>query len=341
MKTSDFDYDLPKTLIAYEPTSIRDNSRLMVIERSSQKILGHYNFFEITKFLTPGDIMVLNDTKVFKARLLGKKAISGGKVEVFLVRKLESTDSWEAIIKGNPKIDSEIIINDPDFKIKVVGREKQKFYVKLLGEDAQGLINRYGHIPLPPYIKRQDNKSDQERYQTVYAKNIGAVAAPTAGFHFSSDLLTKIKDLGVKILYLTLHVGLGTFKPVKEEVVERHKMEEEFFVLPESVAIEINQAKQAGRRVIAVGTTSIRALESSITSERLVETKSSYTNIFIYPPYIFNLPDALITNFHLPKSTLLMLVSAFAGKDLIMEAYREAIARNYRFYSYGDAMMII
>lgn len=358
MKLLEFDYNLPKDLIAQFPADKRDESRLMILHRGTGKI-EHKRFFEITEYLKNGDVLVLNDTRVIPARLYGKKT-TGGNVEVFLLEKEERDatasvaagfslrkQTWKCLIGNSKGIKpaSEIEF-DKDLKAKVVKKnEDGSWCVELSAEeDVKEAINKIGIMPLPPYIKRgkgDANEIDKEQYQTVFAKKEGAVAAPTAGLHFTNELLAKIKSIGVEIQYVTLHTGWGTFKPVKVDDITKHKMPEEYYEISDKVFESIKNAKKENRRVIAVGTTATRTLESCVRNGWGNPNLKGYTDLFVYPGFKFNVVDAMITNFHLPKSTLLMLVSAFAGKDLIMKAYKTAIENKYRFFSYGDAMMIV
>jgi len=339
MKVSEFDYYLPKELIAKYPAVPRDSSRLLVLDRGSGKI-EHRIFRDILFYLRRGDVLVLNDAKVIPARLIGQLD-TGGKVEVFLVKKLGAGE-WEVLSKPARKLKvGRFIKFGEGLECEVVdfiGEGKR--VVRFKGENTDEKIYRVGKVPLPPYIEREEIPEDRRSYQTVFARKEGAVAAPTAGLHFTEELLRRVEEKGVLVKFLTLYVGPGTFKPVKCEDVEKHKMESEAFSIPEDTANEINAAKYDGRRVIAVGTTVTRALESSATSEG-VKAGDGITNLFIYPGYRFKVIDALITNFHLPRSTLLMLVCAFAGKEKVLNAYREAVRKGYRFYSFGDAMFIL
>ncbi len=340
MKTSDFYYDLPQEYIAQTPLSDRSSSKLMKINKLTGEI-EHKIFKDIIDDLHPGDCLVLNDTRVIPARLYGEKEGTGGKIE-FLLLSRKSTDEWEVILKpgkkakpgarfifGNGKLMAEVIstVND--------GNRIVKFYYDGIWENV---LDELGQMPLPPYIT--EKLADKERYQTVYSKNEGSAAAPTAGLHFTNELLSKIKDKGVNLAYITLHVGLGTFRPVKVDDVNNHKMHSEFYSLSKETADIINNTKKNGGRVISVGTTSTRTLETIADSDGFVREQSGWTDIFIYPPYKFKCVDCLITNFHLPESTLLMLVSALSTKDNILNAYEEAIKNNYRFFSFGDAMFI-
>ncbi len=340
MKTSDFYYDLPQEYIAQTPLSDRSSSKLMKINKITGEI-EHKIFKDIIDDLNSGDCLVLNDTRVIPARLYGEKEGTGGKIE-FLLLSRKSTDEWEVILKpgkkakpgakfvfGNGKLKAEVLstVND--------GNRIVKFYYDGLWENV---LDELGQMPLPPYIT--EKLTDKERYQTVYSKNEGSAAAPTAGLHFTNELLSKLKDKGVKLAYITLHVGLGTFRPVKVDDVNNHKMHSEFYNLSKETADIINNTKKNGGRIISVGTTSTRTLETIADNDGLVKEQSGWTDIFIYPPYKFKCVDCLITNFHLPESTLLMLVSAFSTKENIMNAYEEAIRNNYRFFSFGDAMFI-
>ncbi len=341
MKLSDFKYNLPDKLIAQYPLEERDASRLMVLDRENGNI-EHRRFSDVTEYLNEKDILVVNETKVFPARLQGVKEKTDAKVEVFLLRELENS-LWEILVKPARKvrIGNRLIINEDIFcdviDNTVSGGRVVRFNVN---GNFYNMIDRIGESPLPPYIKRPPEDIDKERYQTVYAKERGAVAAPTAGLHFTEDLLEAVKKIGVKVIPLTLHIGLGTFRPVIVEDVSRHHMDSEYYSISSESADIINKTKANGGKVIAVGTTTVRTLESAITSDSLVKESNGWTDKFIYPPYDFQIVDALITNFHLPSSTLLMLVSALAGRDFIFKAYRKAIKEKYRFYSYGDAMFI-
>ncbi|MFZ4648587.1 MAG: tRNA preQ1(34) S-adenosylmethionine ribosyltransferase-isomerase QueA [Patescibacteria group bacterium] len=344
---SDFDYNLPPELIAQEAMSPRDNSRLLVLDSVSGKI-AHQHFFDLPKFLKAGDLLVVNDSKVFPARLLGKKKITGGGVEVFLHQKI-SEDTWECLVGGKVKTQMEIEFS-VNFFATIISNQENTWQVKfnLSGEALMKEIFHYGLTPLPPYIKSSHGEEyERERYQTVYADNnkIGSVAAPTAGLHFTPDLLKEINSLGVEVVTVTLHVGLGTFLPVKTENLADHKMHSEYGAISLVVAKKISNVKKKGGRIFAVGTTACRTLESwandqDLSGDNKVRSFSRFTDIFIRPGYEFKVVDGLITNFHLPKSTLLMLISAFAGKDKIDQAYQSAVQNEYRFFSYGDAMII-
>ncbi|WP_299239004.1 tRNA preQ1(34) S-adenosylmethionine ribosyltransferase-isomerase QueA [Sulfurihydrogenibium sp.] len=336
MKLSDFDYHLPKELIAKYPAQPRDSCRLMVLNRKD-KTIEHRVFRDVIDYLKPGDTLVLNNTKVIPARLIGKKEKTNANIEVFLLRPVED-NIWEALIKNVRRLkkNQKIIISD-DFYVEFLDRDDEKAIVKIHSKDIKSDLEKYGHVPLPPYIERQDEEKDKDYYQTVFAEKEGSVASPTAGLHFTKELLEKIKEKGVNIAYITLHVGLGTFKPVKTEDITKHKMHEEYFTIPKETLEMIKKTKENKKSVVAVGTTVVRALE---TYGKFGKTEG-FTDIFIYPPYEFKIVDKLITNFHLPKSTLLMLVSAFADRDFILRAYNEAVKERYRFFSYGDAMLIV
>ena len=335
MKLSDFDYNLPEELIAQYPADKRDESRLLVLDRKSGKI-EHTVFKDIINYLSPSDLLVLNDTLVFPARLIGRKKKTGGKVEVFLLKEI-SHNRWEIIPHSAFRNQNsvEVVFGDGELECRIFEREA----IFECNGDIYKMLEKYGKVPLPPYIKREANPSlDYERYQTVYAENRGAVAAPTAGLHFTKELLSNIEKKGVETAKVTLHVGYGTFKPVKAENIKEHKIEPEYYEIKESEAIKINNAVKSGKRIVAVGTTTVRTLES-FTGE--INAQNGYTSLFIYNGFNFRVTKSLLTNFHLPKSTLLMLVCAFAGRDMILYAYGEAIKKGYRFYSYGDAMLIV
>ncbi|WP_299227697.1 tRNA preQ1(34) S-adenosylmethionine ribosyltransferase-isomerase QueA [Sulfurihydrogenibium sp.] len=336
MKLSDFDYHLPKELIAKYPVEPRDSCRLMVLNRKD-KTIEHRVFRDVIDYLEPRDILVLNNTKVIPARLIGKKEKTNANIEVFLLRPIED-NIWEALIKNVRRLkkNQKIIISD-DFYVEFLSKDDEKAIVKIYSKDIESDLEKYGHVPLPPYIEREDEEKDKDYYQTVFAEKEGSVASPTAGLHFTKELLEKIKEKGVNIAYITLHVGLGTFKPVKTEDITKHKMHEEYFTIPKETLEMIKKTKENKKSVVAVGTTVVRALE---TYGKFGKTEG-FTDIFIYPPYEFKIVDKLITNFHLPKSTLLMLVSAFADRDFILRAYNEAVKERYRFFSYGDAMLIV
>ncbi len=344
MLVKDFDYELPKELIAQYPSQKREVSKLLVIHRGSQEI-EHKRFYDIIDYFTDGDVIVLNETKVIPARLIGKRVETGGKVEVLLLKSQLSTPNslqWEILISPGRarkigiqvKFGSEFCGEVKSINPKTIFEFHHNDSTGISPQTFNALLQKYGQVPLPPYIKREPISSDSDRYQTVYAKVLGACAAPTAGLHFTHSILNKLRKKGVKVAKIVLHTGIGTFKPMKCENVEDHQMEPEYYEIPESAVRKINDAK----RVIAVGTTVVRALETS--TGGLLNGKE-WTNKFIYPPYKFKVVDILVTNFHLPKSTLLLLVSAFAERELIFKAYTEAMNNGYRFYSYGDAMLII
>ncbi len=347
LKTNDFNYYLPDELIAQKPLKDRENCAMMYLNSKSKEIKNLY-FYNVLDLLKKDDILVLNDTKVYPARVIAKRK-TGAKVEVFLLNPLDNNNHWEALTKNAKRVaGDEVLEVSDDFKIKLVERlsansenEIPKVVVELIysGDDIYSLLDKYGSIPLPPYISRNANEEDKNDYQTVFAKNIGSVASPTAGLHFSKELLEKIKNKGVKIAYITLNVGLGTFMPVKVDEIENHTMHFESFIIS-SKTQEIIENKREGASIIAVGTTVLRCLEATVQKYgKIIATKDA-TNIFIYPPYEIKSVDKLITNFHLPKSTLIMLVCAFAGKDFVMSAYKKAVDEKYRFFSYGDCMFI-
>jgi len=347
MRVSDFDYQLPKGRIAQYPALERDRSRLMVLHRKGQRI-EHRIFSDIQEYLKPGDLLVLNDAKVLPARLYGWKEGSGGRVEALLLREKGIRD-WEVLLRPTKGLRPGKRLHFANGALIAEVRNRCKEGHFLLSFQANGdfweLLEEYGLMPLPPYIKRQGSLNvealDRERYQTVYAREGWAIAAPTAGLHFTEELLRRVEALGVKLHYLTLFVGPGTFRPVRAEEVEEHRMETERYYISETTAKAINLAKGEGRRVIAVGTTTTRALEDSALNGGKVKAGPGEADLFIYPGFRFQVVDALITNFHLPRSSLLILVSAFANLGFIKEAYQEAVSEGYRFYSYGDAMLIL
>lgn len=341
MKLSDFYYDLPQELIAQDPLLDRTSSRLMHMNRVTGDI-EHKVFSDIIDYLNEGDCLVINNTKVIPARLFGTREGHEGKVEILLLKRRED-DIWETLVKPGKKckVGTMLVFGDGLLKAEVLdvvedGNRLIKFYYEGIFEE---ILDELGQMPLPPYITHE--LKDKTRYQTVYAKHDGSAAAPTAGLHFTKELLEKIEKKGIVIANVTLHVGLGTFRPVKVDNILEHHMHSEFFMIEESEACKINNAKENGKRVISVGTTSCRTLESAATEDGRIQASSGWTDIFIYPGYKFKLIDGLITNFHLPESTLLMLVSAFAGKENIMAAYEEAVKEKYRFFSFGDAMVLI
>lgn len=339
MKVSEFNYELPEELIAQTPIEKRDESRLMVLDRSKQTI-EHKTFKDIIDYLEPGDCLVRNNTKVIPARIYGKKE-TGAKVEFLLLKNIEG-DIWESIVRPGNKlhVGTKVVFGDGLLMAEILevmpgGTRKVQFSYKGIFNEV---LDKIGLMPLPPYI--HEELKDNDRYQTVYAKYNGSAAAPTAGLHFTPELLKKIEEKDVKIANVTLHVGIGTFRPVKEEIVENHEMHTEHFYIKQEDVEKINETKKKGKRVIAVGTTSCRVLETIADENGFVKETEADTSIFIYPGYQFKCLDGLITNFHLPQSTLLMLVSALAGKDYIMKAYNEAVKEKYRFFSFGDAMFI-
>ncbi len=343
MLLDDFDYVLPPELIAQHPLERRDASRLMTLERGSGTI-AEARFGDIASLFRPGDLLVVNDTKVIPARLSGFKE-SGGRVEVFLVRRLAVPgEVWSCLIRASKAPKPGTVITLPaGGRAEVLERGGGDVWTVSFSpeEDFDTWLARAGRVPLPPYIKRHAEDGDTDRYQTVYARERGAVAAPTAGLHMTPELLDGIRARGVKILSLTLHVGLGTFMPVRAEDPQQHRMHREYYAIPTLTAHEVNAAKREGRRVIALGTTTVRALEHAAAVDGTLQSGDGETDIFIYPGYRFRMVDGLITNFHLPKSTLLMLVAAFAGREFLLRAYDEAVRLGFRFYSYGDAMFIV
>jgi len=342
MKLSDFKYPLPENLIAQYPADRRDESRLMVLHRENEKI-EHRIFRDIVDYFQDGDCLVINQTKVFPARLFGIKEKTAARVEIFLLRELEN-GLWEVLVKPARKvrIGNRLHLTD-DLYCDVIDNTVSGGRVVRFNYNGNffSIVEKLGQAPLPPYIKREPEPLDKERYQTVFAKVRGAVAAPTAGLHFTKELLNALKKKGVTIVPIVLHVGLGSFRPVQVEDLSRHKMDSEFYEVYEDSADKINEIKKNGGRIVAVGTTVVRALETAVTSDHHVKAEKGWTDKFIYPPYEFKVVDALVTNFHLPGSTLLMLVSAFAGHDFVFKAYRKAVREKYRFYSYGDAMLIL
>ena len=340
MTTDDFDYDLPEELIAQTPLKVRDSSRLLVLDKETGKV-EHKHFHDIIDYLVPGDTLVLNDTKVLPARLIGTKEDTGAVIEILLLKNIAG-DDWECLVKPARRVKVGTIVSFGDGKLraKCTGefdegiRHFELIYSGILME----ILEELGTMPLPPYI--HEKLEDQNRYQTVYAKEVGSAAAPTAGLHFTKELLEDIKNKGVNICYVTIHVGLGTFRPVSVTNVEEHEMHSEFYSMTKEVADTLNKAKESGRRIIAVGTTSTRTLETIMSLYNEFRECSGWTKIFIYPGFEFKGIDCLITNFHLPKSTLVMLVSALAGRDNILNAYKIAVNEKYRFFSFGDAMFI-
>ncbi len=356
MLLSDYDYNLPEELIAQMPADKRENSRMMVLNRKDRTI-SHKHFYDIVDLLDKNTLLVMNNTKVLPARLIGHKD-TGAKIEVFLLKQAENNNEssqnqqhlWDVLIKPSKRVKPDTIIKISDeLSVKAIKRleDNGEWLVELIynGDNVLDILHRNGQIPLPPYIERKIpnedlKKLDFERYQTVYAKDEGSVAAPTAGLHFTKEILQKLEDKGVELAYVTLNVGLGTFRPVQCENVEQHKMHSETFEISQKAAEQINKAKSEGKKIVAVGTTTVRTLETAFQKYGCIKACHDHSELFIYPPYEFKVIDNLITNFHLPKSTLLMLVSALAGKDFIFEAYKEAIENKYRFFSYGDCMYI-
>ena len=341
MKTSDFYYELPQELIAQDPLEDRSSSRLLHLDRRTGEI-SHGTFQDILTYLKPGDCLVINDTKVIPARLFGRKEDTGAVIELLLLKRREN-DVWETLVKPGKKakVGTKLIFGDGILCGEILdvveeGNRLIQFQYEGIFEE---ILDQLGEMPLPPYITHK--LKDKNRYQTVYAKHEGSAAAPTAGLHFTPELLQRVKEMGVKIAHVTLHVGLGTFRPVKVEDVAEHHKHSEFYVVEQEQAALVNETKRNGGRVICVGTTSCRTLESATDEEGKLQAGSGWTEIFIYPGYQFKIMDGLITNFHLPESTLLMLVSAFAGKEKLMAAYKEAVRERYRFFSFGDAMFIV
>ena len=339
MQLTDFDYELPEERIAQTPVEPRNHSRFMVLD-PLEKTICHRHFYDLKEYVEPGDTLIFNDTRVMPARLLGWREGSGGKVEVFLLRRIDK-DLWETLVKPGKKarkgqvvrFSGELtctVMDSTDFGGRIV-----QFHYEGIFEE---ILDRLGETPLPPYI--HEKLEDKERYQTVYSREQGSAAAPTAGLHFTVEQMQELKDMGVNLGFVTLHVGLGTFRPVNVDVIEEHVMHKEYYSIPQETADLIMATRKAGKRVIAVGTTSIRTLESAADGVGEISGKSGWTDIFIYPGYEFKIVDAIITNFHLPKSTLIMLISAFAGREFVLEAYKTAVAEKYRFFSFGDAMML-
>jgi S-adenosylmethionine:tRNA ribosyltransferase-isomerase len=345
MKLSDFRYPLPRNLVAKHPVSPRDHSKLMVLNRSTETAEDR-RFTDVADYLQKGDVLVVNETRVFQARLYGKKEKTNARIEVFLLRELNAEDNiWDVIVDPARKvrIGNKIFFDDGKLWCEVIDNTTSRGRTVRFNHkgDFFKIIERIGLTPLPPYIKREPTDKDKEAYQTVYARVLGAVAAPTAGLHFTKTLLKKIEKKGVKIAPVVLHVGLGTFRPVEVEDLTKHKMDSEYYEIPSESANIINKAIDNKKNVVVVGTSACRAVESSVTSDGHVKPARGWTDKFIFPPYEFKITDRLITNFHLPESTLLMLVSAFAGHEFLMRHYKRAIKEGYRFYSYGDAMLLL
>ena len=340
MKTDDFDYYLPEELIAQVPLKNREESRLLVLDKDTGEKIDD-KFYDIVNYLNKGDVLVLNDTKVIPARIIGIKEDTGAVIELLLLKNSEK-DNWECLVKPAKRVKMGTIISFGNGELKAkcigIGEEGIRVFTFMYDGIFYEILDKLGTMPLPPYIK--EKLDDQSRYQTVYAKNIGSSAAPTAGLHFTKELLKKIEDKGVIVTYITLHVGLGTFRPVNVEDVTKHKMHSEFYSMTKETSDILNKAKEEKRRVIAVGTTTTRTLETIMTKYNTFKECSGWTDIFIYPGYEFKAIDSLITNFHLPKSTLIMLVSALSSKDIILDTYKYAVENKYRFFSFGDAMFI-
>ena len=344
MHINDFDYYLPEEQIAQHPTDRRDQSRLLVVHRNTDE-LEHRHFYDILEYLNPGDCLIMNNSKVIPARLFGVKEMTGAKVEFLLIKRIKD-DIWEVMVRPGKKLhvgDRVSFAEDGVLSAKII--EHGEGGTRIVSFEYEGdfheLLDRIGKIPLPPYIERDSDEGDKERYQTVYCKEEGSVAAPTAGLHFTEELMEKARQKGIRIAYVTLHVGIGTFRPVKCETIEEHKMHFEEYEVDEENATIINETKKAGGRIISVGTTSTRTVESAAAADGTVIAGRGNTDIFIYPGYQFKVIDSLITNFHLPKSTLLMLVSALYNRENILAVYKEAVDQKYRFFSYGDAMLIL
>ncbi|MCF6138075.1 tRNA preQ1(34) S-adenosylmethionine ribosyltransferase-isomerase QueA [Pseudalkalibacillus berkeleyi] len=342
MRVDEFNFDLPEELIAQTPLEDRKESRMMVVDPQSNHI-EHQSFSHITEYLKPGDCLVLNDTRVLPARLYGIKTDTGAKIEVLLLKD-EGNDTWKTLVKPAKRVKEGTTISFGDGLLTATCLGEGEQGERLMNFTYEGrfleLLDELGEMPLPPYIREQLN--DKERYQTVFSKHVGSVAAPTAGLHFTEELLEQMQEKGIHVAYITLHVGLGTFRPVSAETVEEHEMHGEYYQVSKGTAALLNQVRHDGGRIIAVGTTSSRTLETIMQNgAETFKEQSGWTDIFIYPGYKFNGIDGLITNFHLPQSTLIMLVSAFAGKELIMKAYEEAVSHKYRFFSFGDSMLIL
>jgi S-adenosylmethionine:tRNA ribosyltransferase-isomerase len=349
MKLTQFTYDLPLNLIAQYPSKNRDESKLMVVHKDTG-VIEHKMFKDVLDYFDDKDVMIANNTKVFNARLYGRKEKTGAKIEVFLLRELNKQNRlWDVIVEPARKIrvgNKLYFGEDNSLVAEVVDNTTSRgrtirFLFDGTNEELKVILDNMGETPLPKYIKREPEDSDKERYQTVYAKKEGAVAAPTAGLHFSRELIKRAEIKGIRFAEVTLHTGLGTFRPIEVEDISKHKMDAEYYEVDDYACKIVNKAKDEGRKICAIGTTSVRALESSITTTGMLKPSEGWTNIFIHPPYDFSLTNSLITNFHLPKTSLLIMVSAFMGHELTMEAYKQAIKNKYRFFSYGDAMLII
>ncbi len=339
MQLSEFDYDLPEELIAQTPVEPRNSSRMMVLD-PVEGTIEHRHFYDLKEYLEPGDTLIMNDTRVMPARLLGWRDGTGGKVEVFLLRRIDG-DTWETLVKPGRKAQPGQVVRFSD-ELACTVTDYTDFGGRIVKFQYEGIfeeiLDRLGETPLPPYI--HEKLADKERYQTVYSREQGSAAAPTAGLHFTKEQLKELQDYGVNLGFVTLHVGLGTFRPVNVENIEEHVMHKEYYSISQETADLILRTKASGKRVIAVGTTSIRTLESAAEGVGKISGKSGWTDIFIYPGYEFKLVDGIVTNFHLPKSTLIMLISAFAGREFVLKAYQTAVGERYRFFSFGDAMLI-
>ncbi|MEM7037880.1 MAG: tRNA preQ1(34) S-adenosylmethionine ribosyltransferase-isomerase QueA [Bacteroidota bacterium] len=348
MKLSEFNIEIPEELVAEYPAEPRDSCRLMVCHTKERKI-EHRTFKDILEYFDEGDVMVLNNTRVFPARLLGKKEKTGAAIEVFLLRELNKRAKlWDVLVDPARKIrvGNKLFFGENELVAEVVDNTTSRgrtirFLFDGEDEELHQMIETLGKTPIPPYIKRDVEDSDRDNYQTIYAKKTGAVAAPTAGLHFTRELLKRFELKGIEQLFLTLHTGLGTFQPVEVEDLSKHRMDSEYYEIEQELCDWVNQAKTNKRRVLAVGTTSMRALESSVSASRTLKPQSGWTDKFIYPPYVFDIANAMLTNFHRPKSTLLMMVAGFMGYDFMLEAYAEAVKEKYRMFSYGDAMLIL
>jgi S-adenosylmethionine:tRNA ribosyltransferase-isomerase len=351
-KLSHFKFDLPENLIAQYPSENRDESRLMVVHKDTGKI-EHRVFKDIIEYFDEEDVMIFNNTKVFPARLYGRKEKTGAKIEVFLLRELNNEARlWDVLVDPARKIrvgnklyfsdenDNDVLVAEVVDNTTSRGRTI-RFLYDGTDDEFQKELNLLGNTPLPKYINRPVEDIDRERYQTIYAKELGAVAAPTAGLHFSRELLKRFEIKGLEFAELTLHIGLGTFRNIEVEDLSKHKMDAEYFRIPQNAVDIVNKAKQNRRKICSVGTTSMRSIESAVSAERMLKRAEGWTNLFVYPPYEFSIANSMVTNFHLPKSSLVIMICAFGGYDLIMEAYREAVKEKYRFFTYGDAMLII
>lgn len=348
MKLSEFSYDLPEELIAQHPAVPRDSCRMMVVNRKTQTI-EHRKFTDILEYFGDGDVIVMNDTKVFPARLIGNKEKTGASIEVFLLRELNAKQKlWDVLVEPARKIrvGNKLFFGDNDLVAEVVDNTTSRGRtVRFLFDgdtnDLLNVIHRLGKTPIPPYIRRDVEPQDKDDYQTVFAKSLGAVAAPTAGLHFTRELLKRLELQGVEETYITLHIGIGTFSPVEVEDLSKHRMDSEYYVISDKTSELVNEAKRNNKQVLVVGTSTMRAVESSVSAARFLNPSQNWTDKFIYPPYDFSIASSLLTNFHRPKSTLMMMVSAYMDYDFMMHCYKEAIKEKYRFFSYGDAMLIL